>query len=128
SGMNIESGALTIAEPFEYNLIYGNRGVVGWESAKGPGGMFQYTDIFAVSQRLSAGVTGGMTSVSGLVAVPGLTLPFSTDALPGQRLEATAREHLTSYRPTAFKRVYFPISTITGGFGVDYTVLRQAVS
>jgi hypothetical protein len=43
-------------------------------------------------------------------------------------LEATTREHLTSYRPTAFKRVYFPVSTITGGFGVDHTILRQSVN
>lgn len=128
AGLTVQSGPLSIAEPFDYNLIVGNRGVVGWESKKGPGGMFEYTDLFAISERLSAGVFGGVSGVDGEINVPGFAGPFSISALSGERLESTAREHLTSYRPTAFKRVYFPVSTISGGFGFDYTVLRQAVS
>jgi len=127
-GLTIQSGPLSISEPFDYNLIIGNRGVIGWESKKGPGGMFQYTDLFAVSERLSAGAVGAILGVEGGAVVPGLTDPFSIVAIPGERFESTAREHLTSYRPTAFKRVYFPVSTISGGFGFDYTVLRQSVS
>lgn len=127
SGLTTQSGALALSEPFDYNLLFGHRGVVGWESKKGPGGIFQFTDLFAVSERLSASAVGGATAVEGLVVVPSPLAPFSITASPGERLEATAREHLTSYRPTAFKRVYFPISTITGGFGFDYTVLRQSV-
>ncbi|MDP1563777.1 MAG: hypothetical protein Q8M16_20540 [Pirellulaceae bacterium] len=127
-GLTVQSGPLSMSEPFDYNLIIGNRGVVGWESKKGPGGMFQYTDLFAISERLSAGVFGGVSGVDGEVSVPGFAGPFSISALPDERLESTAREHLTSYRPTAFKRVYFPVSTISGGFGFDYTVIRQAVS
>lgn len=127
SGLTTQSGALAISEPFDYNLLFGHRGVVGWESKKGPGGIFQYTDLFAVSERLSAAAVGGVTAVEGRVVVPNSIGPFSITAAPGERLEATAREHLTSYRPTAFKRVYFPISTITGGFGFDYMVLRQSV-
>ncbi len=127
-GLTIQSGTLSIAEPFDYNLFIGNRGVIGWESKKGPGGVFQYTDLFAISERLSAGAIGAISGVEGGAVVPGLTTPFTIAALPGERLESTAREHLTSYRPTAFKRVYFPVSTISGGFGFDYTVLRQSVS
>ncbi|MBL8892730.1 MAG: hypothetical protein JNL67_22325 [Planctomycetaceae bacterium] len=127
SGLTVQSGALALSEPFDYNLLFGHRGVVGWESKKGPGGIFQYTDLFAVSERLSAAAVGGVSGVEASVVVPSPLAPFSIAAAPGERLEATAREHLTSYRPTAFKRVYFPISTITGGFGFDYTVLRQSV-
>lgn len=127
-GLTIQSGPMSVAEPYDYDLIIGNRGVVGWESKKGPGGMIQYTDLFAISERLGAEATGGVTGIRGEAVVPGLATPYSINALPGERLESTAREHLTSYRPTAFKRVYFPISTISGGFGLDYTVLRQAVS
>jgi hypothetical protein len=127
-GLTLQAGAVSIAEPFDYNLLIGNRAVVGWESKKGPGGVFQFTDLFAISEQMSVGAVGGNSGVEGNLIVPGLPIPFSISALPGERLEATAREHLTSYRPTAFKRVYFPISTITGGFGLDYTVLRQSVS
>lgn len=119
---------LQVVEPFDYNVIWGNRGVVGWESQKGPGGQFQYTDVFAISQRLGQGVTGGLNTAIGQLQLPGSVGPLGIIAGPGQRLEASTREHLTSYRPTAFKRVYFPISTITGGFGVDHTILRQSVN
>ncbi len=124
----IAGSGLQVVEPFDSNLIWGNRGVVGWESQKGPGGQFQYTDVFAISQRLGQGVTGGLNVATGFLELPGIVGPLGIAAGPGQRLEATTREHLTSYRPTAFKRVYFPVSTITGGFGVDHTILRQSVN
>jgi hypothetical protein len=127
SGMLVDRSGRGSVEPFEYPLVYGNRGVLGWESTKGPGGMFQYTDVFAVSQRLAAATTGGITTASARVEIPGIDTPVAITAGPGERLEGTVREHLTSYRPTVFKRVYFPISTITGGFGLDYTLLRQSI-
>lgn len=127
-GVSIQSGATTIAEPFDYNLLIGNRTVVGWESKKGPGGMMQYTDLFAISEQLSAAAIGAVSGITSEIAVPGSATPYTLVANPGERIESSAREHLTSYRPTAFKRVYFPISTISGGFGLDYTVLRQEVN
>jgi hypothetical protein len=126
-GLTLQAGALSIAEPFDYNLFIGNRAVVGWESKKGPGGMFQFTDLFAIAEQLTVGAVGGISGLEGQVNVPGRAPPFSISALSGERLDSTAREHLTSYRPTAFKRVYFPVSTITGGFGFEHTVLRQSV-
>ena len=44
------------------------------------------------------------------------------------RLDATAQQDVSSIRVEAFKRIYWPISTLSGGLGLNYTTFDQQAS
>lgn len=125
-GATIVDGGLTRVEPFDYDLIYAQRVVAGFESTKGPGGQLQYFHLNADSNSLLVPQPSAGSTISGSYVVPGAG-PFTTVTPEGGRLEANANQEISSFNVEAFKRIYWPISTLSGGLGLSYTNLDQDV-
>lgn len=121
------SNGVTRSEPLPAEATFGNRFVIGWQSRKGPGFNFQYTDITLRTAPVIMSQIGPVTDVRGDLDLVGLSGPLSINTLPGQTLVAVARDHWTRFRPTVFKPLKFPISTLSGGFGLDHTQVRQSL-
>ena len=121
------ANGVTRSEPLPAEATFGNRFVIGWESRKGPGFNFQYTDITLRTAPVIMSQFGPVTEVRVNLELVGLSGPLSINTLPGQTLVAVARDHWTRFRPTVFKPLKFPISTLSGGFGLDHTQVRQSL-
>jgi len=128
-GLTNQIGGLSVVEPFKYDAIFASRLQFGYESQQGPGFLGEYFNLDADSGLLSSVNTGAITNVTGILNAPQVTPGTFTISPPiGGRLDANSNQHLTSYKAEVFKRIYWPISTLTGGLGLNYMQLDQFVN
>lgn len=116
SALAIESGAFTFNQAMNYEVQYANQISAGFESASGPGARFDYFDLDAVAETVSGTVGGATTRVTGG--------PLTSTSV-GDSVTADQRINITNVRADIFKRLYFPISTLSGGFGIDHLNANQ---
>lgn len=122
------TSGLTVVQPFEYDATFASRLNFGYESEKGPGGQAEYFRMDSTSNPESLARPLGLNSVSGILNVPQIPIgTYSISPAVGGRLDAVATQRVESYQAEFFKRIYWPVSTLSGGLGLNYTILNQGV-
>lgn len=124
-GALVRDGSYSRAEPFDYDLVFASRFTAGFESTKGPGGMLEYFHLNANSNPLAISPATGTTTIQGVMNLPSATI--INNSLLGGRMDAGADQEISSIRVEAFKRIYWPVSTLSGGFGLNYSNIDQNV-